>query len=113
MSIMQKSALMLISNPRRQRWQDALKHCEKELGAEDFTYIMRFETHDQLISEIDNLISNARQSSVPRFLRQLKPHVEHIQTFFLGVLFAFDFSSAESVCIWGLVTLMLQVAIQT
>lgn len=102
----------LLADPtsyRQQRWQDARKQCEEELGDEDFQYLMRFETHAQLLGEVDNLIVHARQSSIPRLLRQLKPHIYHIETFFLGALLALDFSSTESVCIWGLVTLMLQV----
>jgi len=93
-----------------QRWQDALKHCEKELGAEDFAYIMSFESPETLMAEIDRLIAGARNAGIPRFLRQLKPHVEQMQTFILGVLLALKFSSLESVCIWGLITLMLQLA---
>ncbi|KAJ8130114.1 hypothetical protein O1611_g3512 [Lasiodiplodia mahajangana] len=94
----------------QQRWQDALSACEKELGDEDFAFIRRFETHDQLLKEVDTLIWNAKEASVPRLLRQLKPHIDHIQIFFLGALIALDFSSTDTVCIWGLVTLMLQLA---
>ncbi|KAI1271208.1 hypothetical protein F5Y07DRAFT_404632 [Xylaria sp. FL0933] len=96
-----------------QRWQDASKHCQQELGDDYFALIMRFKSPDELIKEIDSLISKANNTGGSRLLRRLKPHVSQAQTFILGVLIMFDFSSFESLCIWGLITLMLQLALKS
>ncbi|KAI0098028.1 hypothetical protein GGR51DRAFT_539042 [Nemania sp. FL0031] len=99
------------TNEITQRWEDASHHCQQELGEDYFELIMRFKSPDELIKEIDALISKANNTAGSRLLRRLKPHVSQAQTFILGVLIMFDFSSFESLCIWGLITLMLQVSV--
>ncbi|KAL2833836.1 hypothetical protein BDW59DRAFT_156634 [Aspergillus cavernicola] len=91
-----------------ERWQDALRACEKDLGREDFEYIMEYNSPEELVKEIDNMIKKVRDNSVPRLLRQMKPYVGQIKTF--AVLCVSNLTSLQSVCIWGLILLMLQLA---
>ena len=89
-----------------------MQHCQTELGEDNFHYMMGFDTPSQLISEIDKLIQTTRNRGVPRFLRQLKPHITQVQTFVIGALVLFDLSAIESLCIWGLMTFTLLVCLK-
>ncbi|KAI1317386.1 hypothetical protein F5Y16DRAFT_419650 [Xylariaceae sp. FL0255] len=63
-----------------------MNHCKKVLGDDDFAYIMKYESPTMMMAEMEKLIATTRNSSVPRFLRQLKPHLLQVNTFVLGVL---------------------------
>lgn len=94
---------------REQRWDDAMRHCERELSKEDFALIVKCTSPDKLLAAVDTLIQKTKHNSVPQMLRQLKPHLGQIQTFVLGALATATLPVVESVCIWGLITLVLQV----
>lgn len=55
------------------------------------------------------MIIKTKHSSVPRTLRNLKPHLSQVQTSVLAVLAATALDVVERVCIWGLITLTFQV----
>ncbi|KAL6830016.1 hypothetical protein V8C40DRAFT_263826 [Trichoderma camerunense] len=95
---------------KKQRWEDALKHCERELSKEDYQFIVNLKSPEELVKAIDEMINKTKHSSVPRTLRNLKPHLSQVQTFIVGVLAATALDVVESVCIWGLITLTLQLA---
>ncbi|OKO93437.1 hypothetical protein PENSUB_12500 [Penicillium subrubescens] len=94
----------------KERWEDALKHCEAELSKEDFQLIVKFKSPEELIKAVDNMITETQNASVPRILRQFKPHLSQIQNFVLGILASVTLPVVETVCIWGLISLVLQLA---
>ncbi|KAI1453884.1 hypothetical protein F4805DRAFT_461272 [Annulohypoxylon moriforme] len=91
-----------------QRWEDAMNHCKKVLGEDNFTYIMKFESPVMMMAEVEKLIVKTKDSSVPRLLRQLKPHLDQITTFVFSVFVTLNLPSIPSICLWGLITFMLQ-----
>jgi TPP-dependent 2-oxoacid decarboxylase len=96
-------------NPRQERWQDAIRHCETELGKEDFKLVVKYKSPEELHSAIDEVITSTKRASVPRILKQLKPHLRQVHTFVLAVIAATALPVVGTVCIWGLITFMVQV----
>jgi len=93
----------------QQRWDDALHFCKKELGSADFTLIQQYRTPAELGAAIEEMMENARESSVPRLLRQFKPKILQLQTFSFVMTISTGTRSLQTACLWGLVTLMLEV----
>jgi len=55
------------------------------------------------------MITKTQSANVPRILRQLKPHLSQVQNFVLGILASATLPVVETVCIWGLISLVLEV----
>lgn len=99
----------IMSPCSQQRWDDALRFCEQELGESDFALIQRYRTPAELGAAIEEMMKKARESSVPRLLRHFKPKILQLQTFTFGLTVTIGASSLQTACLWGLVTLMLEV----
>ena len=101
--------LNLRTSSREQRWQDALKHCQAELSKEDFQLVVAYKSPEELRRAVDAMIAKTQSANVPRILRHLKPHLGQIQNFVVGILALATLPVVKTVCIWGLISLMLDV----
>jgi hypothetical protein len=70
---------------------------------------MKYKSPEEMLAAIDEMQKAAKESSVPRLLRQFKPRIIHLQTFTFGVTLASGYTSIRTSCFWGLITLMLEV----
>lgn len=70
---------------RRERWQDALTYCRKELGPEDYEVIMSFQSPDEMSAAIESMQKEARETSILRLLRQFKPRIQQLKTFTFAI----------------------------
>ena len=101
--------LPLIERHSNQRWEDALQHCKNELGPDDYALVMSFRSPEEMSAAIDSMQKEARETSISRLLRQFKPRIQHLKTFTFGIATGVGLESLQTACMWGVVTLMLEV----
>jgi hypothetical protein len=70
---------------------------------------MRYKSHDEMLSAIEEMQRDAGGGSVPRLLRQFKPRILQLKTFTFGIAVGVGTESIQTACFWGVATLMLEV----
>jgi hypothetical protein len=81
------------------------------LGEDDYERMLSFENPEQLISTIHDLEVKYTQGTVARLLKGIKPQLSRLCTFTMMVLLAVGGTSLSTACVWGVMSLMLEVII--
>jgi hypothetical protein len=93
-------------------WHDAMEHCRVVLGDDDYDAIVVFQSPNQLITAIGNLeIQYSGGGTIPRLLNRIAPQLQTLSTFVTVVLIAMGPNTISTGCIWGAMSLLIQVSL--
>lgn len=97
-----------------QVWHDAMQHCRTVLGDDDYDSIVMFQSPDQLIAAIGTLENQySGGGTVPRLLNRMVPQLQTLSTFVTIILLAIGPNTISTACIWGAMSLLIQLAAQS
>jgi hypothetical protein len=89
-----------------------MEHCRVVLGDDDYDAIVMFRSPNQLITAIRNLeIQYSGGGTIPRLLNRIVPQLQTLNTFITVVLFAVGLNTISTACIWGAMSLLIQVSL--
>jgi hypothetical protein len=89
-----------------------MEHCRVVLGDDDYDAIVVFRSPNQLITAIGNLETQYSDGgTIPRLLNRIVPQLQTLNTFVTVVLLAMGPNTISTACIWGAMSLLIQVSL--
>ncbi|KAJ8132507.1 hypothetical protein O1611_g1115 [Lasiodiplodia mahajangana] len=91
-------------------WDNALERCGAILGEDDFAEISSYKSPEQLLAAMEALQRQHSGSVLLRLIRRTLPAITHLRTFTTTLLLALGPSQISIVCIWGVMSLLIDLA---